>query len=138
MFKHILLATDGSDCSAQAADKAVALAKASGASLTAVFASTPYSYLNAEERAKFSDSARKAAEAAFAVIATKAGGNVEFRPVFDEGDSVLDVVLDQIKIAGADLLVVGSHGHSALNRILLGSVAGKLVNASPIPVLVVR
>ena len=39
---------------------------------------------------------------------------------------------------GADLLVVGSHGLTGLSRLLLGSVAEKLVRVSPIPVLVVR
>ncbi len=39
---------------------------------------------------------------------------------------------------GADLLVVGSHGHSALGRWLLGSVADRLSDRTPIPLLVVH
>lgn len=39
---------------------------------------------------------------------------------------------------GADLVVVGSHGLTGLSRLLLGSVAEKLVRVSSIPVLVVR
>lgn len=37
-----------------------------------------------------------------------------------------------------DLLVVGSHGRSAIERLVLGSVAEELVRAAPCPVLVVR
>lgn len=38
----------------------------------------------------------------------------------------------------ADLIIIGSHGRSALSMILLGSVAGKVLRYSPIPVLVTR
>ncbi len=38
----------------------------------------------------------------------------------------------------ADLIVMGSHGRSGLSRILLGSVAERVVRISPCPVVVVR
>ncbi|MEY2333302.1 universal stress protein [Acidithiobacillus ferrianus] len=39
---------------------------------------------------------------------------------------------------GADLLVVGSHGHGALGRLLLGSVANDIIRHASVPVLVVK
>ncbi|MFP5341040.1 MAG: universal stress protein, partial [Gammaproteobacteria bacterium] len=42
------------------------------------------------------------------------------------------------KDTGADLIVVGSHGRTGIARVMLGSVAGKVVAQSPIPVLVAR
>jgi nucleotide-binding universal stress UspA family protein len=39
--------------------------------------------------------------------------------------------------SGADLLVVGAHGHGAVSRLLLGSVAEQVVQRAPCPVLVV-
>jgi nucleotide-binding universal stress UspA family protein len=39
---------------------------------------------------------------------------------------------------GADLVVVGSHGRAGVARLVLGSVAAKVVAQSPVPVLVVR
>lgn len=39
---------------------------------------------------------------------------------------------------GADLLVVSSHGHGGLARLVLGSVASSLIRVSTTPVLVVR
>lgn len=36
------------------------------------------------------------------------------------------------------LIVIGSHGHTALQRLLLGSVAGKVIAESSVPVTVVR
>jgi nucleotide-binding universal stress UspA family protein len=37
----------------------------------------------------------------------------------------------------ADLVVMGSHGHSLLGRLLIGSVASQVMQQSPIPVLLV-
>jgi len=39
---------------------------------------------------------------------------------------------------GYDLLVMGTHGHSRLERLFLGSVAQRVVAESPVPVLTVR
>ncbi len=39
--------------------------------------------------------------------------------------------------AGADVIVVGSHGHSSLAGVVVGSVAHKLLHIAPCPVLVV-
>ncbi|MEZ4597783.1 MAG: universal stress protein [Chloroflexota bacterium] len=39
---------------------------------------------------------------------------------------------------GTDLVVTGHRGHSGLVQMLLGSVAGEVVDASPVPVLVAR
>jgi nucleotide-binding universal stress UspA family protein len=40
--------------------------------------------------------------------------------------------------AKADLVVVGTHGRGGLNRLLLGSVAERVVRLAPCPVLTVR
>lgn len=39
---------------------------------------------------------------------------------------------------GADLIVMGTHGRSGLNRLLLGSVAERVIRLAPCPVLTVR
>lgn len=39
---------------------------------------------------------------------------------------------------GYDLVVMGTHGHSRLHRLFLGSVAQRVVAESPVPVLTVR
>ena len=41
------------------------------------------------------------------------------------------------RAAGADLVVVGTHGRGGLERLLVGSVAGEIVRSAPCSVLVV-
>ncbi|MCB9708398.1 MAG: universal stress protein [Myxococcales bacterium] len=49
-----------------------------------------------------------------------------------------DSILETAKKLGIDLIVMGTHGRSGLTRFLLGSVAERVVRASPIPVLTIR
>jgi nucleotide-binding universal stress UspA family protein len=54
------------------------------------------------------------------------------------GGSPAGAVLEHAREVDAGMIVVGSHGHSALGGLLLGSVAHKLTQLSTCPVLVVR
>jgi nucleotide-binding universal stress UspA family protein len=51
--------------------------------------------------------------------------------------SPLQVLLDHVKQSGADLLVVGSHGHGVISSLLLGSVAEGMVRRASVPTLIV-
>jgi nucleotide-binding universal stress UspA family protein len=48
------------------------------------------------------------------------------------------VVLDWAKEYGADLIVIGTHGHTGLTHALLGSVTERVVRMSECPVLTIR
>jgi nucleotide-binding universal stress UspA family protein len=54
-----------------------------------------------------------------------------------EGDPA-EVIIDVAQEEGADLIVVGARGLSALQRFLLGSVSSKLSHHAPTSVMVVR
>ena len=47
------------------------------------------------------------------------------------------VIIEEAKAAGADLIVMGARSHGAVEELLLGSVAAKVVHRSAIPVLLV-
>jgi nucleotide-binding universal stress UspA family protein len=49
-----------------------------------------------------------------------------------------DVIVQEARDIGADLIVVGSHGHGRFRRLVLGSVAGAVVANAPCSVHVVR
>jgi nucleotide-binding universal stress UspA family protein len=46
--------------------------------------------------------------------------------------------LDTIKVKKADLVVVGSRGHSTMKRLMLGSLSTFLAQSSPVPVVIAR
>jgi nucleotide-binding universal stress UspA family protein len=48
------------------------------------------------------------------------------------------VIPEAAAVRAVDVLVVGSHGRTGVSRVLLGSVAEKILRASPVPVLVAR
>jgi nucleotide-binding universal stress UspA family protein len=146
MFKHILLATDGSQASEHAAQMAISLARTHGARLTALYVVDPYPYLGIGEANpmgfdSYMAAAREHAAQAHAHVdeLCRAGGNplpLELRLVEDV--AAVDGILEAAKDAGADLIVVGSHGRTGLGRFMIGSVAGKVVAHSTVPVLVAR
>lgn len=53
-----------------------------------------------------------------------------------QGDTVAKI-LERAKHVGADLIVIGSHGHGALYRALLGSISEGVLRGAPCPVLVI-
>ena len=53
-------------------------------------------------------------------------------------DAAIPAIAKQMKDSAADLLIVGAHGHSAVERLLLGSVSHHMVAAESFPVLLLR
>jgi nucleotide-binding universal stress UspA family protein len=51
---------------------------------------------------------------------------------------VADMIVEAAQEYGADLIVVGAHGQSLLEELLVGDVAKRLVRRSPIPVTTIR
>ena len=54
------------------------------------------------------------------------------------GDQIADLILEVADIAHADLIAMSTHGRSGLQRLMLGSVADKIVHRSTVPMLLVR
>lgn len=146
MFQRILLATDGSAASEHAAQLAVSLARQHGAELTALFVVDPYPYLGIGEANPvgfdaYMAAAREQAAKAHAHVselARKGGSAVKVDAVLVEDVAVIEGVLEAIKERRSDLVVIGSHGRTGIARLMLGSVAAKVVAQSPVPVLVAR
>lgn len=53
------------------------------------------------------------------------------------GQTLSESIIEEATRWGADLIVMGTHGHSGLMHLLLGSVAEGVIRASSIPVLLV-
>jgi nucleotide-binding universal stress UspA family protein len=146
MFKHILLATDGSPASAHAAKLAVNMARIHGAKLTAVYVMDMYPYLGIGESNPYGfqaymSAAQKHAAAAHTeveMLCTHGGAPVPLEVRAIENTTASVGIVQTAKDEDADLIVMGSHGRSGIARLMLGSVSNKVVAESLIPVLITR
>src|SRR5664279_5994385 len=84
---------------------------------------------------QFSEAARDAKHSLASFVKStlgEAAGAVEIRVV--EGSPV-DAIQEMAADVHADLIVMGTHGRTGLNRWMLGSVAERVLRQSPVPVL---
>ena len=146
MFKKILLANDGSDASLHAARLALNLARVHGASLTVVTVVDPYPFIGIGEVNPmgfdaYMGAARELAQQAqqrVLDLAQSLHGPQDLKLLAVEDVSVVEGIVKTGQETGADVIVIGSHGRNALSRLVMGNVAHKVVNHSPIPVLISR
>ena len=146
MFKHILLATDGSPESEHAAKIAVGLARTHGSRLTALYVADPYPYMGIGEvnpmgLQAYAAAAQQLAAQAHAqveALCAKDGPSVTLEARLLEDVAAARGIVETAQGDGIDLVVMGSHGRSGFARLMLGSVATKVVAESPVPVLVTR
>jgi len=147
MFKNIVVATDGSKHSENAASIGLEIAKLTSGKVTTLYIAdsgryivpVDVSYNIADDVIKsVKRSVLDEGEAALRRVeekALEAGVPVESKLV--EGNPADDIIKTAGEL-GADLIVMGSIGKTGIEKFLLGSVAEKVVRNSKIPVLVVR
>jgi nucleotide-binding universal stress UspA family protein len=145
MYKHILIATDGSDLAQKAESAGLTLAKALNAQTTAVTVTEPwdaFSMAALAERGMPNPVADYDAAAANRILwgvsetAKKIGLSCTTLHVKDRHPA--EGIIETAKEKGCDLIVMASHGRRGISKVLLGSQAMKVVTLSPVPVLVCR
>jgi nucleotide-binding universal stress UspA family protein len=146
MYRHILVPIDDSHCSSRALDEAVRMARATGAHLEILHV-IDYGFLRVrahagelEDEHKHRVDAGKALLAKAAHHAERAGVQFSER-LLDDKSTLGDVanrLIHDLQDSKPDLVVIGTHGNSGLQRVVLGSVAETLVRHGSVPVLVVR
>ena len=134
-FTRILLVTDFSDCSGAGVPLARAVAHHYGA---AIFVAHVIRDAGSTTAATGPDEARKAQSAAEAhmqqFIASNALVDAPVETIIEHG-AITDVLATMIQGRSIDLVVVGTHGRSGVGKLLLGSVAQRIFNVAPCPVL---
>jgi len=145
MFKHILIATDGSDLAGKAVTTGLAMAKDLNAKVTAINASEPWSAMAMGEPVALSfpiDEYEKAAAESAEAILSKVRDAAKAMGVACETVHVNDFPAEAIIATaagkGCDLIVMASHGRRGLARVILGSQAVHVLTHSTIPVLICR
>ena len=148
MFKKILIPTDGSPLSAQAANAGVSFARSSGAEVVALYVTQPFAatigfdgmaaaYAITDEA--YEEAAREQADKYLKAVvdrAETAGVKTVSHSVsnFNVADGIVQAAAEH----GCDLIFIGSHGRSGLSRLLLGSVTAKVLSLAGTAVLVYR
>ncbi len=133
-IKKILYPTDFSSYSNQAYFHAVALAENHGASLTVLFVHTPD--FTAPDRPQDPAAAQRYWQSQLEQI-RPLNANIPVQHIFLEGDPA-SAIVRYTRDAAMDLIVMGTHGRTGLDRLLLGSVAEKVLRDAPCSVLVVK
>lgn len=142
-LSRILAPTDFSDCATGAVEYAKVLARRFGAGITLLHAAPPratFEPLPLTGMSFVEPFAHEEARAASALAAYRA----DLLADFPESDGVLvtgspaEAILANSRAAGADMIVMGTHGREGFSRALLGSVAESVIQQSDKPVLTVR
>lgn len=133
-YDDVLVATDGSPGSWGAVEAAVELAEAFDATLHAVSV-VERQYTRSPPLRAFAE--REGCRALRRVIDTAATAGVTVEDRLLEGDPH-ETVVEYATDHGVDLVVVGTHGKTGLDRLVMGSVSAHVVRSAPMPVLTVR
>jgi nucleotide-binding universal stress UspA family protein len=145
IFSKILIAIDGSDASMDAADYAISISKQYNAELYALHVIHPadvdlfgatgemsaaaYHTINMNKEAqKYLDNVKlKASEK-----------NIQIKTETIASTNTAGGIVDYAEDKDIDLIVIGTRGKSGFKKMLLGSVASKVVTYAHCPVLVVK
>ena len=139
---RIALAVDGSDYSMKAAEYALALGKKIDAELVAVHVidlSSVFKMLPQATKKELINIGRLDAKKIFkqvACLAEQHDINTKTE-VIESSRSAADALIRYVKARKIDLMVVGTKGRSGMKKVLLGSVASKVVTHAPCAVLVI-
>ncbi|AGB37252.1 universal stress protein [Natronococcus occultus] len=134
MYQHVLVPTDGSDGTRRAITHALTIANRFDATVHALSV-VPEGPLGAlEDRADVTAGARRAVERVERE-ATRDG--IPVRTATKTGVPH-EVILEYAEDEGIDMLVLGTQGRTGLDRVLVGSVAERIVRLADVPVVTVR
>jgi nucleotide-binding universal stress UspA family protein len=145
MFKTILLPTDGSDLSDKATATAIEFAKLHQAKIVSISVIQPLPLSSMGDNGALIDSgqfANQMQEAARSYIdrvanAARAAG-IQFEGVISVSHTPYEEIVEAAKKFNCDIIMMASHGHKGLNKLLLGSQTEKVLAHTTLPVLVLR
>ncbi|ESP89060.1 universal stress protein [Candidatus Halobonum tyrrellensis] len=141
LYERILVPTDGSDGVERAVRHAVDLAVEHGATVHALYVVNSASYAGMPMESSWEgidEMLRADADDAVELVRAVADDyEVPVETAVIDGTPSSEIVR-YAEEADCDLVVMGTHGRGGIDRLLLGSVAEKVVRGSSVPVLTVR
>src|SRR5918997_5616891 len=154
MFARVLVPLDGSALSEQALEYAAAMADRFGAPVTLLFAFEGLDHIaqmfarhdGELDRAKWEE-IHRSTDAALAAVRSyleslagtfsDRGVAVDTAVVDVRHGSPADAILGEARKSPDTVIVLSTHGRGGIRRIVFGSTAQKVIESSPVPVLVV-
>ena len=138
MFKTIIWATDGSASADKALPYARSLAEREGGSLVVVHAIERFVGSRAAGLPVHADEDELRAKVERQVAELQSAGVHADLVVETDGPArPAHMVAEVARKVGADLIVAGTRGHTAISGLILGSVTHRLLHVAPCPVLAV-
>ena len=149
MYRHIVVALDGSNNADTALAHAAEICRLAGAQLTLAHIINPvdmaidfpqlvyqaaYTDMAEKRAAEIVDDAEKQVRELGVTNIERYIGN----SVASDNDDMADSLLRHAKQVNADMIVLGTHGRTGLMHVLVGSFAETLMRRSDIPLLIVR
>jgi nucleotide-binding universal stress UspA family protein len=145
MYARILVPMDGSDTASRGFEEAVALARALKSELVLVHVIDAFPVLaelpSATAYQQVQDGLRKYGEGLLAKArdaAAEHGVKADTRLLESTTGRAADLILEQARGLGCDLVVMGTHGRRGFSHLMMGSNAEAVARAADVPVLLVR
>lgn len=154
MFKHILVAVDGSPHADRALDEAIDLARMSEGTLTLVTVVPPLSGWFVARQQSLPPTANPTAGGPLPSDLARLHDSLvqEHRQILEQAEAkvpngvpstelllegrVGEAIVGQVRAGGHDLVAMGSRGRGELRSMVLGSVSHEVLHDSPVPVLI--
>ena len=140
-YERILVPTDGSEETRQAVDHAIDLASEHDATIHALYVVNSASFSSLPMESSWESVAammnEEGAAALDGVERIATDHDVPVERALKDGSPSREIVR-YAEGEDCDLVVMGTHGRGGIDRLLLGSVAEKVVRSSSVPVLTVR
>ncbi len=145
LYQHILVPVDESPISFAAVEQALALAKSLNSQVTimSVIAVDPFVGVDFYKVAPaitdyFMQAEKTAKERLEEIKLSFVRDGIPVQCKLIHGVSPAEGIMQIADEVGADLIVMGSHGRTGIQKMMLGSVAQNVLTQSPIPVLIVK
>jgi nucleotide-binding universal stress UspA family protein len=145
MFTHVLIPTDGSALSAQAAERALEFARDAGAKVTVLTVVEPFHLLSTDpdqlSETETSYRQRTASQGAKLLATAEHSAKtlgVPCHVLQVEDEHPWSAIIDTATARNCDLIAMASHGRRGVSALILGSETMKVLTHSTIPVLVYR
>lgn len=148
MYKHILIATDGSEVGQKGVDHGLSLARNLSSRVTIItvtealplYAGNGFGILASETMVSSYGSGQQDAANSILAAASQAAKStgVDADTVHVPDAPPAEAILEAAKSRNCDLIVMGSHGRRGIGRLMLGSKTWEVVAHGHVPVLVVR